>query len=90
MHRSRQFPGPSLKSKIEGEGKAIEKIKQLAGAVFSRLFIPTITFKPVENFRGEAKALLVKAEANKLIKLCQTERAPRVNFETTERTAVVA
>ena len=58
------FPAPSLKSKIEGEGKAIEKIKQFAGAVFSRLFIPTITFKPVENFRSEARALLVKAEAN--------------------------
>jgi hypothetical protein len=38
------FPAPSLKSKIEGEGKAIEKIKQLAGAVFSRLFIQTISF----------------------------------------------
>jgi len=32
----------------------------------------------------------VKAEANKLIKLCQTESAPRVSFETTERTAVIA
>ena len=68
----------------------IEKIKQLAGAVFSRLFIPTISFKPVEKFRDEAKALLAKAEANKLIKLCQTESAPRVSFETTERSAAVA
>jgi hypothetical protein len=47
-------------------------------------------FKPVENFRDEAKALLAKAEANKLIKLCQTESAPRVSFETTERPAVIA
>ena len=84
------FPAPSIKSKIEGEGKAIEKIKQLAGAVFSRLFIPTITFKPVENFRHEAKALLVKPDANKLIKLCQSESAPRVSFETAERVAAVA
>ena len=83
------FPAPSLKSKIEGEGKPIRKIKELAGAVFSRLFIPTITFKPVENFRDEAKALLAKADANKLIKLCQTESAPRVSFETTERSAAV-
>lgn len=44
------FPAPSLKSKIEGEGKAIKKVKQLAGTVFSRLFIPTITFKPVARF----------------------------------------
>jgi hypothetical protein len=84
------FPAPSLKSKIDGEGKPIEKIKQLAGAVFSRLFIPTVTFKPVENFRDEARALLAKGEANKLIKLCQTESAPRVSFETTERSAVTA
>jgi hypothetical protein len=84
------FPAPSLKSKIEGEGKGIEKIKQLAGTVFSRLFIPTISFKPVENFREEANALLAKTEATKLIKLCQTESAPRVSFETAERSAVAA
>ncbi len=84
------FPAPSLKSKIEGEGKAIEKIKQLAGAVFSRLFVPTISFKPVENFREEARTLLAKSEATKLIKLCQTESAPRVSFETAERSAVAA
>ncbi len=58
----------------------MEKIRQLAGTVFSRLFIPTISLKPVENFREEAMALLAKTEANKLIKLCQTESAPRVSF----------
>ncbi len=84
------FPAPSLKSKIEGEGKAIEKIKQLVGAVFSRLFIPAISFKPVEKFRDEARALLPKTDATKLIKLCQTESAPRVSFETAERTAIIA
>lgn len=84
------FPAPSLKSKIEGEGKVIEKIKQIAGAVFSRLFVPTISFKPVENFREEARTLLAKSEATKLIKLCQTESAPRVSFETAERSAVAA
>ncbi len=80
-------PPSSRKSK---ESKAIEKIKQLAGAVFSRLFVPTISFKPVENFREEAKTLLAKSEATKLIKLCQTESAPRVSFETAERSAVAA
>ena len=40
------FPAPTLKAKIDGEGKAIEKIKQLAGGVFSRLFIPAISYKP--------------------------------------------
>ena len=76
-----------MKSKIEGEGKAIEKMKQLAGSAFSKLFVPAITFKPIEDFREEARAMLAKGDANKLIKLCQTESAPRVSFETTERVA---
>ncbi len=79
------FPAPTLKGKIDGEGKAIEKIKKLADAVFSRLFVPAITFKPVEGFRDEAAALLPKADAKKLIKLCESASSPRVSFETTDR-----
>jgi hypothetical protein len=41
----------------------------------------------IEKFREEAVALLPKAHANKLIKLCQSASAPRVSFETTEREA---
>ena len=84
------FPAPSLKGKIDAEGKTITKIKQLTGRVFSRLFIPTLTYKPVEDFRIEAAALLPKAEATELIKLCQSASTPRVSFETSEREAVVA
>ena len=84
------FPAPTMKSKIEAEGKAIEKIKQLAGTAFTRLFVPTISYKPVENFREETKALVAKTNAGKLIKLCQTESAPRVSFETAERPATTA
>jgi hypothetical protein len=84
------FPAPSLKGKIDADGKAVVKIKQLTGSLFSRLFITTISYKPVEGFRTEAAALLPKAEANKLIKLCETASAPRVSFETTERAVVVA
>jgi hypothetical protein len=84
------FSAPSLKAKIDGEGKAIEKIKKLAGAAFIKLFVPTISFKPVANFRNEASALLEKADANKLIKLCQSDTTPRVSFETADRTAAVA
>ena len=79
------FPAPTMKSKIEG--KASEKIKALAGGAFTKLFVPAITFKPVEDFREEARVLLAKGDANKLIKLCQTASAPRVSFETTERVA---
>lgn len=75
------FPAPTLKSKIDGEGKAIEKVKAAAGRVFDRLFRPAVTYKPVDNFREEAAALLGK-DAGKLVKLCQTESAARVSFET--------
>jgi hypothetical protein len=84
------FPAPTLKAKIDGEGKAIEKIKQLAGGVFNRLFIPAINYKPVEGFREEVAALLPKPEAKKLIKLCEGASAPRVSFETAERNSVNA
>ena len=77
------FPAPSLKAKIDGEGKAIEKIRAAAGRVFDRLFRPAVTYKPVDNFREEAGALLGK-DAGKLVKLCQSESAPRVSFETKE------
>lgn len=84
------FPIPTLKGKVDGEGKSIEKIKKLAGKLFNRLFVPTISFKPVSNFRDEAAALLEKGDANKLIKLCQSDTTPRVSFETADRTAAVA
>ena len=81
------FPAETLKGKIDGEGKAIEKIRTLAGTAFTRLFLPSVSYKPAPNFRDEARTLLPKVEAGKLIKLCQTESAPRVSFETAERSA---
>ena len=80
------FPAPALKAKIDGEGKTIEKIKEVAG----RLFTPSVNFKPVADFREEVLALLPKTEATKLIKLCQTESAPRVSFETADKAKEVA
>ena len=84
------FPAQTMKSKIEDEGKAIEKIKQLAGSAFTKLFVLAIMFKPLEDFREEARALLAKGDADKVIKLWQTASAPRVSFETAERVAVEA
>ena len=81
------FPAPTLKGKIDGEGKTIEKIKKIAASAFNRLFIPTISYKPVEGIREGANTFLPKADANKLIKLCQVASAPRVSFETTGRDA---
>jgi len=81
------FPAPTHKAKIDEEGKVIEMIKELASGVFTRLFVPTISYRPAERFREEAAALLPKADANRLINLCQSASAPRVSFETTERVA---
>ena len=74
-------------AKIDEEGKVIERIKNLAGGVFTHLFVPTMSYRPIEKFREEAGTLLPKADANRLIKLCQSASAPRVSFETTEREA---
>jgi len=78
------FPAPSLKSSIQGEGLALQKIKVAAGALFHRLFVPTLNYKPIPGFREEAEDLLGR-DARKLIKLCQNETAPRVSFETATR-----
>lgn len=76
-------PAPSLKSKIDGEGKAIEKVRAAAGRFFDKLFKPTLAYKPVDNFRTEAETLLER-QAGKLIRLCESESSPKVAFETKE------
>jgi hypothetical protein len=81
------FPSPTLTAKIDEEGRLSENIKNIAGGVFTRLFVRFVSYRPVEKFREEAAALLPKADANRLIKLCQSASAPRVSFETTEREA---
>jgi hypothetical protein len=77
------IPGPALKSKIDSESKAAEKIKTVAGQYFGSLFVPSVVYLPIESFRAEA-ALLLGSAASKLIKLCETESRPRVCFETKE------
>lgn len=77
------FPAPKLKATIAGEGTAIEKVRQLAGHAFSRLFNQIPAYKPVANFRDEAETLLGK-DARKLIRACESNSAPTVNFETKE------
>ena len=79
------FPAPTLKGKIDENGKALKKIKNLAGSVFTHLFVPATSYRPIEKFREEVAALLPKADANRLINLCQSASASRVSFETTER-----
>lgn len=77
------IPAPSLKSKIDGEGKAIEKIKTLAGKWFEKLFRPAISYRPIHDFRAEAEVALGKS-AGKLIKACESQSSPSVSFEIVE------
>jgi hypothetical protein len=77
------FPAPKLKSSIKAEGKPAEKIKALAGRWFPRLFLASIAYKPVDNFRSEAELMLGK-DAKKLIKAVESESSPTVSFETKE------
>lgn len=77
-------PAPTLKSKVDGEGKSIERIREVCGNAFPRLFEQRPSYQPVPGIREEATALLGKV-AGKLIKLITTESAPRVSFETAKR-----
>lgn len=74
-------PGDALKPAIDGEGKAIEKVREAAGSHFTRLFLQAPKWKLVPNFRDEAVSLLGKA-SGKLIKLCSKSSTPSVSFET--------
>jgi len=76
--------GRTLKSTIKGEGKDIEKVRAAAGNFFNKLFAPVLAYKPVENFREEASALLGTADGNKLVKLCENPGKVTVSFETKE------
>jgi hypothetical protein len=79
------FPAPALKSKVDGTGKTIEKIRDVAGKWFPDLFDQAPAYKPKPEFRSFAEKFLERATARKLIKLCSTESAPRVSFETKEK-----
>ena len=77
------WPAPKLKSTIDGEGKDIGTLKELAGTHWTKLFSPTIVYTLVADFRSEAKTLLGTG-AKKLIKLCESKSSPSVAFETKE------
>lgn len=74
-------PAPTLKADIDGEGKTIEKVRAAAGKHFTRLFQQAPKWKPVPGFREEAQSLLGRSAAA-FIKLCSSQSAPRVAFET--------
>ena len=75
------FPKRTLKDSVNGEGRTIERIRDLAGQHFSRLFLQAPKYVPVGNFRDEAQSLLGK-DAWKLVKACTVNSSARVSFET--------
>ncbi len=79
--------GATLKASIKGEGRDIEKVREAADRHFPRLFQTVLSYKPVDNFRDEAAALLGAKDAAKLIKLCTTAGKVTVSFETKEAAA---
>ena len=79
------FPAPTMKDKISGAGKTIEKIMQIAGKRFAGLFEQVPAWKPKPDFRKLVDSQLDAVQARKLLKLCSTESAPRVSFETKEK-----
>jgi len=81
-------PGDALKPSIDGEGKAIEKIREASGVHFSRLFQQAPKWKLVPNFRDEAASLLGKA-AGKLIKLVSKSTTTSVSFETKDIAKII-
>lgn len=76
--------GRKLKSSIKAEGRDIEKVRAAAGRFFEKLFSPVLAYRPVENFRAEAPALLGNPEGRKLVKLCETAGTTSVSFEVKE------
>jgi hypothetical protein len=76
--------GPKLKSSISTD-KDLAKVKELVAneRLFGQLFLPKVSYKPIESFRDAAEQLLGKAAA-KLIKSITGKGSVRVSFETKE------
>jgi hypothetical protein len=83
-------PGDALKPSIDGEGKAIDMIRKVAGVHFSRLFQQAPKWKLVPNFRDQAAALIGPAASfRKLVKLVSKKTPTSVSFETKDIVKVI-
>lgn len=75
--------GDKLKSSISSE-KDVDKAKDIAGSMFSRLFEPKVTYKLIKGFREIAEDLL-GTTSKKLIKHVTSDGTSKVSFETKEK-----
>jgi len=71
------FPDPSISLRED----AVTAVKEIAGEDFPQLFDREVSFKPVKAFREILSALLTKAKAKKLLKLCEQTPSPRIAFK---------
>lgn len=75
------FPAPKLRATIDPDSKTGRKIVDLAGTAKGVLFHSRVVYVPVAEFRDKAVEIL-GGKSTRLIAACETESAPRVEFET--------
>jgi hypothetical protein len=80
------FPAAALVSEIDATSELARECQSVAGMQFRQLFAPVKFYQLAEDFRKKVAALLPSTKAEELTRLCETEAAPRVSFETTKRT----
>ena len=80
------FPAPALVPELDAQCEKAKQAQVLAGGNFRRLFTPVKIYLLGDDFRAQAKALLSAPNAEALLKLLETDSAPRVSFETAKRT----
>jgi len=74
--------GGKLKSAISSD-KDLAKLREIAGPLFTQLFEPRVSYKPLPGIRDRAAQLLGKA-AGKLLKAITGSGQTNVAFETKE------
>lgn len=73
--------GPSMKS-FKDESKDLLALRQVLGATFKELYRPELAYKPVDNIRDAAKALLDTPTRRQFTKLAQKAGSLRVAYNT--------
>lgn len=78
--------GPSVKS-LKDDSKDLLAVRQVLGAGFKELYVPELTYKPIEGYRDAIKVTLDGATRRALLKLATKNGSLRVNYKT-KKTAI--
>ncbi len=84
------FPAATLLAEVGAQSDLANKIQEIAGEEFRRLFTPVKRYQAVNDFRTVAALILPKRKAAALLQLCESESSPRVSFEIANRQAASA